>query len=446
MSKLLSISPLTGRYREKIQELEEYASEYALIKNRVEIEIKYLISLSKTGVVRKFTTKETELLTKTYQKFNIQEAEEIKKIEEEIRHDLKAVETYLGKIFKKTSLKDVTEFIHLGLTSYDINDIASRIMLRSASENVIIPVLKKLNKILFSNSQENKNMPMLGRTHGQPAVSTTFGKEIAVFAQRLSSELKKLKKLQFTGKLNGAVGNYNALHFAYPKIDWISFSKKFASSFNLTPNLVTTQVDPYEDVIEYLQTIQRINGILLDLDQDFWRYISDGWLILSSEKGQVGSSTMPQKINPIDFENSEGNLELANGLIEVMTRRLAVSRLQRDLSNSTIIRNIGTVLGYSLVAYKGTLAGVSKIKVNKKKMLEDLNSDWSILAEAMQTILRTEKVESSYLKVLELTKGKKMNKEDWINLVQSLKISELNKQKLLKLTPETYLGLASKLS
>lgn len=446
MSKLLAISPLGGRYRDKIEELEEYASEYALIKNRVEIEIKYLISLSKTGVVRKFTTKETELLTKTYQKFNIQEAEEIKKIEEEIRHDLKAVETYLGKIFKKTSLKDVTEFIHLGLTSYDINDIASRIMLRSASENVIIPVLKKLNKILFSNSQENKNMPMLGRTHGQPAVSTTFGKEIAVFAQRLSSELKKLKKLQFTGKLNGAVGNYNALHFAYPKIDWVSFSKKFASSFNLTPNLVTTQVDPYEDVIEYLQTIQRINGILLDLDQDFWRYISDGWLILSSEKGQVGSSTMPQKINPIDFENSEGNLELANGLIEVMTRRLAVSRLQRDLSNSTIIRNIGTVLGYSLVAYKGTLAGVSKIKVNKKKMLEDLNSDWSILAEAMQTILRTEKVESSYLKVLELTKGKKMNKEDWINLVQSLKISELNKQKLLKLTPETYLGLASKLS
>lgn len=446
MSKLLSISPLTGRYREKIQELEEFTSEYALIKNRVEIEIKYLIALSKIGVTRKTSAEEIKKLNSIYEKFNLKEAEKVKEIEEKTKHDVKAVELYLTDIFKKNSLKDLIEFIHFGITSEDINNIAYRLMLRSTSKNVIMPTIEKLLKILYQHSQVYKYVPMLARTHGQPAIPTTLGKEIAVFAARLSLELNKLKKIQLTGKLNGAVGNYNALFLAYPNIDWIKFSKNFVKSFNLEPNIITTQINSFEDIIEYFQIIQRINGIILDLNQDFWRYISDNWLILSSENGQVGSSTMPQKINPIDFENSEGNLELANGLIEVFSRKLPISRLQRDLSNSTIIRNVGTILGYSLVAYKSTISGILKVKANEKKILEDLNEDWSILSEALQTILRTEKTKDSYFKILELTKGKKLNQEDWQNLVQNLNISEKNKQKLLKLTPLTYIGLASKLN
>lgn len=441
MSKLLAISPLDGRYREKIIELEEYTSEYALIKTRIEVEIRYLLALSKIKLVNLSAT-EKKRLSSLVQNFNLGDAEKIKKNEETTKHDVKAVEIFLRNYLTKEN----SEMIHFGLTSEDVNNLAFRIILRSASENIILPNLEKLLKSLFQCSQEHQNEPMLARTHGQPAVPTTLGKEFAVFASRLGSQLRSLNKVQLTGKLNGAVGNYNALHFAYPKIDWIKFSKNFVRSFGLEPNLITTQIDPYEDIIEYFQTVQRINGIILDLDQDLWRYISDGWLVQKSEEGQVGSSTMPQKINPIDFENSEGNLELANGLIEVFTRKLAVSRLQRDLSNSTIIRNIGTVLGYSLLAYKGTLVGLLKVRVDRDQVLEDLNKDWSILSEAIQIVFRKEKIKGSYLKVVEMTKGRHFGEKEWKNLVQGLKISKENKEKLLKLTPSTYLGLAAKLA
>lgn len=440
MKTLLSISPLSGRYREKIIELEEYTSEYALIRFRIEVEVKYLLALSKIKIVN-LSNVENKKILNLIKNFDLDEAEKIKKIEEATNHDVKAVEIYLRNFLSNINC----EMIHFGLTSYDINDIAFRLMIRSASENVISPVVKKLNNELSNFAQNYKSLPMLARTHGQPAVPTTLGKEFAVFASRLGSQLKILKKTKLTGKLNGAVGNYNALHFAYPKIDWIKFSKSFVQSFGLESNLITTQIDPYEDIIEYFQGVQRINGILLDLDQDIWRYISDGWLIQRSERGQVGSSTMPQKINPIDFENSEGNLKLANGLIEVFTRELPVSRLQRDLSNSTIIRNAGTVLGYSLLAYKGTLAGLSKIGVNKEKIEEDLNEDWSILSEAIQIIFRKERIKDSYLKVVELTKGRHFGQKEWQGLIQNLKISKENKNKLLNLTPSTYLGLAKKL-
>lgn len=445
MSKLLSISPLTGRYRNKIQELEELTSEYTLIKTRIEVELKYLIALSKAGIVRKISKEEVTELNSIHEKFSLEEAEKIKEIEEQTRHDVKAVEIYLGRTFERSTLKDLTESIHFGLTSEDINNLSFRLMLKNAGKEVILTYLDKLNAELGNFSKKYKNLPLLARTHGQPAVPTTLGKEFAVFSSRLNSQFKVLDKIRLTGKLNGAVGNYNALEFAYPKIDWIKFSKDFIKSFNLEPNLITTQIDPYEDVIEYFQTIQRINGVLLDLNQDIWRYISDGWLVHSTEKGQVGSSTMPQKINPIDFENSEGNLELANGLIEVFTRKLAVSRLQRDLSNSTIIRNMGTVLGYSLLAYKNTLTGLSKISPNSELITHDLNSDWSVLSEAIQIILRTEKIKSSYLKTVEMTKGKHFGDKEWKGLVQSLSISKSNKEKLLKLTPQKYIGLASKL-
>lgn len=441
ISSLVSISPLSGRYREKVIELEEYTSEYALIKTRIEVEVKYLFALSKIKLVNLSAAEKKKLLN-VVQDFDLDNAEKIKKIEETTKHDVKAVEIFLRNFLSKEN----SEMIHFGLTSYDINDIAFRLMLRSASKNVIAPVLEKLLKTIYQHSQVYKSIPMLARTHGQAAVPTTLGKEFAVFASRISSELNKLNRVQLTGKLNGAVGNYNALNFAYPQVNWIKFTKSFVQSLGLEPNLITTQIDPYEDIIEYFQTIQRINGILLDLDQDLWRYISDGWLVQSTQRGQVGSSTMPQKINPIDFENSEGNLELANGLVEVFTRKLAVSRLQRDLSNSTIIRNIGTVLGYCLLAYKGTLVGLSKVKVDRDQVFKDLNEDWSILSEAIQIVFRKERIGDSYLKVVELTKGKHFGEREWKNLVQNLKISEANKQKLLNLTPENYTGLATKLS
>lgn len=440
ISSLVSISPLSGRYREKIVELEEYTSEYALIKTRIEVEVKYLFALSKIKLVN-LSAAEKKKLSNVVQDFDLDNAEKIKEIEETTKHDVKAVEIFLRNFL----LKENSEMIHFGLTSYDINDIAFRLMLRETSEKILVPILSSLNRELQNFARKNRSLPMLGRTHGQPAVPTTLGKEFAVFANRLSSQLKLLNRVQLTGKLNGAVGNYNALNFAYPQVNWIKFTKSFVQSLGLEPNLITTQIDPYEDIIEYFQTIQRINGILLDLDQDLWRYISDGWLVQSTQKGQVGSSTMPQKINPIDFENSEGNLELANGLVEVFTRKLAVSRLQRDLSNSTIIRNVGTILGHSLLAYKGTLVGLSKVKVDRDQVLVDLNKDWSILSEAIQIVFRKEKVKGSYLKVVEMTKGRHFGEKEWKELVGSLKISKENKEKLLNLTPKKYTGLASKL-
>lgn len=437
---VLAVTPLDGRYRNKISELEEFVSEFALIKARLKIEVKYLFALSKIGLVKLSKTEQNRLLL-TIKNFNLKEAEKIKKIEETTKHDVKSVEIYLRNFLKN----ETSEMLHFGLTSEDINNIAYRVILTSASFDVIISVLEKLINELLSFSKKHKDIPMLSRTHGQPALPTTVGKEIAVFASRLSTEFKHLKQAKFTGKLNGAVGNYNALNFAYPKINWINFSKDFVKSFGFEPNLLTTQINSFEDIISYFQTLQRINGIVLDLNLDFWRYISDGWFVLKSERGQVGSSTMPQKINPIDFENSEGNLELANGMIEVFVRELPVSRLQRDLSNSTIIRNIGTVLGYSLLAYKGTLFGLSKIKVNGAQIVEDLNKDWSILSEAIQIVFRKEGTKSSYLKVVEMTKGRHFGEKEWKSLVQSLKISKVNKEKLLNLTPQTYLGLAEKL-
>ena len=308
---------------------------------------------------------------------------------------------------------------------------------------IIIPSLENLSDKLSGFAKNYSKLPMLARTHGQSAVPTTLGKEFSVFAERLSLQLSKLKQTEFTGKLNGAVGNYNALEFAYPDIDWIKFSKNFVESLGFNFSLLTTQINSPEDIIEYFQILRRVNGIILDLNQDLWRYISDGWFVLKSERKQVGSSTMPQKVNPIDFENSEGNLEIANGLIEVFERKLPISRLQRDLSGSTILRNMGTVLAHSLFSYKGTLDGLSKISPNEAKIKEDLYSDWSILSEALQIFLRKQGAKNSYSKVMERIKGRKLSKDDWQNLLKELGVKD---EELLKLTPATYTGLADKLA
>ncbi len=336
--------------------------------------------------------------------------------------------------------------IHFGLTSEDINNIAYRLMLKNAVEKIILPTVSEILKDLNKKTKEYKKVVILGRTHGQKAVPTTFGKEFAVFTTRLENEIKLLEKQKLTGKLNGAVGNYNALDFAYPEFDWIKLSKNFVSSFNLEPNPITTQINPFEDIISLFQNLQRINGILLDFDQDMWRYISDGWLKLAFKNNEVGSSTMPQKVNPIDFENSEGNLTLANGLMQTINDKLYISRLQRDLSNSTIIRNLGTVLGYCLLGYKSTLLGISRIDVDLEQTEKDLNEDWSVLSEGLQTYLRKEGFNDSYSFIAKFTKGKKLDKESWQALINELPIDKKHKEKLLKLTPKTYIGLASKLT
>ncbi|MCL5434865.1 MAG: adenylosuccinate lyase [Patescibacteria group bacterium] len=444
-NNLLAISPLDGRYADKIEELSDFVSEYALIKHRVEIEIKYLLALSKIGVVRKINSVEQKALNEILDNFDINEALKVKEIENETRHDIKAVEKYLRDKFAKNSLKDVLEMIHFGLTSEDINNIAYRLMLKNAVENILLPALSEVLENLNGKTKKYKKVVILGRTHGQGAVPTTFGKEFAVFTARLEKEIKLLEKQKLTGKLNGAIGNYNALNFAYPEFNWIKFSKSFVSSFDLDPNLITTQINPYEDIISVFQNLQRVNGILLDFNNDMWRYASDGWIKLDVKTKEVGSSTMPQKVNPIDFENSEGNLTLANGFMQTINEKLYISRLQRDLSNSTIIRNLGTVLGYCLLGYKSALTGLSRVDINLEQIDKDLNEDWSILSEGLQTYLRKEGLSDSYYLVLNLTKGKKFNKDSWQKLINDLSIDKKHKEKLLNLTPKSYIGLSKEL-
>lgn len=441
INPLLAISPIDGRYRKQTEEISEYFSEFAYIKYRVIVETEYFIALSKIGVIRKLSGAEQKIIHKIEVNFTLEEAEKVKKIEEKTKHDVKAIEYYLKEKLSFTSLSDISGFIHFGLTSEDVNNIAVRLMLRNLSSNVLILEIKNLNKEISNLSNVYKELPMLARTHGQPAIPTTLGKEFLVFHERLQIEIDTLKQFNFRAKLNGAVGNYNALYFAYPKINWQKFTKDFLSEFNLQTNITTTQIAPYEDVIYFLQTLQRINGIILDLDQDIWRYISDSYFIQENKKDEVGSSTMPQKINPILFENSEGNLIIANNLISGYTDKLPLSRLQRDLSGSTISRNFGVAIAYSLLAYQNTLEGLKRIKPNKEKIGEDLNSDWSILSEAVQIYLKKEGIKNGYEIVKELTKGEKMNQEDYIKLIDILPINEAQKKELKLITPQKYVGI-----
>lgn len=446
-TKLTAITTLDGRYGDRTQELRPLVSEYALIKTRVEVEAKYLIALSEVGVVRKLTQAEKKRLNSFGTDLTLDSAEEIKTIEEETRHDVKAMEKAFRKILSDTSLRDVTEMVHFGLTSEDVNNISYRLMLKRSTENINIPIIDKFINELVARAEQHKATPMLARTHGQGAVPTTLGKEIVNFASRLNKETQKLKKQKLTGKLTGAVGNFNALKTAYPDIDWIAFSEKFAKSFELEPNLITTQINPYEDMVEYFQNYIRINNVLIDFDQDVWRYISDNWLVQEVKKGEVGSSTMPQKVNPIDFENSEGNLGLANAIFEFFSRKLPISRLQRDLSDSTVIRNIGTALAFSLVAYKSVTGGLSRVAPNLDELEKCLNKDWSILTEGAQTLLRRDGVEDPYSLMVQLTRGGHINgQEEWIKLVDNLEIEDYQKNNLKELTPQKYIGLAVELT
>lgn len=442
LEPLTATTTLDGRYRFRTQKLSSYISEFALIKTRFEIEAKYLIALSEIGIIRKLTNKEKTILQNLSDNITLKIAQKVKLLEEETRHDVKAMERIFRQLLQRTSLVDITEMIHIGLTSEDINNLSYRLMLLRATENACLLELEKILKELVINANRFKHTPMLARTHGQAAVTTTLGKEYAVFAYRLHQQLLELKNKKLSGKLNGAVGNFNALLFTYPHVDWISFSENFVSSLGLKPNIATTQINTYEDITSFLQILQRINLILIDFNQDMWRYISDEWIIQEVKKGEVGSSTMPHKVNPIDFENSEGNLGLSNALIEHMVRKLPISRLQRDLTDSTTIRNIGTVLSYAYIGYTSVSTGILRTRPNLEKIQKDLQKDWVILSEAAQTMLRKIGISDPYSLVATITRGTRIEKGKWQSFVNNLPLKDKEKEKLLNLTPETYIGLA----
>ncbi len=442
-----AISPLDGRYNEKVANLAPYFSEWALMKYRAQVEGEYLIALSETkGLgLRTFSQTEKDLIMDTCN-LTPSDAEAIKKIEKTTNHDVKAVEYFLKEKLGKTSLKNEIEWIHFGLTSEDINNVSYALMIHDGLHAVLIPKLLEIHKELSLLAKQHAKLSMLARTHGQSASPTTLGKEFAVYASRLSRQIKQLQSIKILAKLNGATGNYNAHVVAFPKIDWIGFSKRFVKSLGLDANILTTQIEPHDTYAEVFDCVRRANMILLDCSQDMWRYISDAWIVQKSKAGEVGSSTMPHKVNPIDFENCEGNLGIANALLGFFSTKLPVSRLQRDLSDSTVERNFGSAFGYSLIAYASLLKGFSKIAVSDVNIKNTLNTHTEVIAEAIQTVLRREKVAMPYEKLKELTRGKQVTMEDFAKFIGELDVTPAVKKELLKITPENYTGLASKLA
>ena len=445
---ITALSPLDGRYKNKVEELMPYFSEYALIKYRLIVELSFFMTLSaEIGIpeLPGFTDRELKLLENMIKDFDEKEAEKVKAIEKKTNHDVKAVEYYIREKLSKTSLKKYTEFVHFACTSEDINNLAYGLMLKGAGEHVLLPIMSEIIKTLKGLAKNWKKVPMLSMTHGQPATPTTVGKELRVFAARLERQVNHLKKQDILGKLNGASGNFNAHLSAYPYVNWIDLSKKFVQNLGLAYNPYTTQIEPHDYQSEHYDSVARFNAILMDLDRDIWSYISRGIFKQKVIKGEVGSSTMPHKVNPIDFENSEGNLGLANSILRHMSEKLPLSRMQRDLTDSTVQRNIGVALGYSILAYKSTLKGLNKLELNKKVIQEELDKNWTLLAEPIQTVMRKYGMPNAYEKLKELTRGKEITKETVQTFIKTLKIPEEDKKRLLKLTPATYTGLAGKL-
>lgn len=441
---LTAISPIDGRYRKKLEELSEYFSEFALIKYRVRVELVYLIKLAEVGVVRKLNNKEKKFINSLWQKFTLNDAQNVKQIEKIINHDVKAVEYFIKEKLSKNSLADIKEFVHFALTSEDTTNLAYSLAIQDCLQKIYQPTINSLIKQISELARKYKNIAMLAHTHGQPASPTTLGKELAIFVYRLRSQSKLFPQL--TGKLNGAVGNYNAHFIAFPKIDWIKFSQNFIKSLNLQPNLITTQIENHDCWTELFHKLIRINNILIDFNRDMWTYISLDYLKQKVKEEEVGSSTMPHKINPIDFENSEGNLGVANSILDHLANKLPISRLQRDLSDSTVCRNIGTAFGLSLLAFKNTIKGLKKVEVQKEVIKKDLDNHPEIIAEAIQVILRREGIKMPYEALKKLTRGKKITLVDLDKFIDGLKISDKIKSELKKVRPENYLGLAEKLT
>lgn len=440
------LSPLDGRYAEVTAPLTGHFSEFAFLRDRVRVELDFLSALSKTDLVRALNDSESTRIESIRRNFSIADAESILEYERITRHDVKAIEYFIQSKLQNTSLEDLIPWIHFGLTSEDTNSIAQAIALKESRDRVILPALESLVSRLTDFALQYKSTAMLARTHGQFAVPTTLGKEIAVYVARLQKALEEIASQHFEAKLNGAVGNWNALQAAAPQVDWLSFSTEFVGSFDLQPNLLTTQILPYDNWIRYFDLLRLTNSILIDMAQDIWRYISDGYLKQAVVAGEVGSSTMPQKVNPIDFENAEGNLGIANSLFTHYAQKLTVSRLQRDLSDSTVRRTFGTALGHTLLAWTNLQRGLKRIAPDEEKLREELNAHWEVVSEGAQTILRAAGKADAYESLKEQTRGRVLTESDYRSWCDAIDVDEKTRDKLKALSPETYIGLAIQLT
>ncbi len=445
LTSLNAISPIDGRYRKATSDLSAYFSEAGLIKYRVFVEIEYFIALCELPLpqLANFDKSKFKDLQNIVKNFNEDEAQKIKDIEKVTNHDVKAVEYYLKEKFDKIGISEAKEFIHFGLTSQDVNNTAVPCSMKDAHIEVFIPLLEELQEKLLSLTNEWKDVTLLARTHGQPASPTILGKEIYVFYERLLSQIKLFKNIPVNGKFGGATGNFNAHHIAYPEVDWIEFGNKFLKEkLGLTRLQTTTQIEHYDNMAAYFDTLKRISNIIIDLNRDIWTYISMDYFKQKIKKGEIGSSAMPHKVNPIDFENSEGNLGLANAISEHLAAKLPISRLQRDLTDSTVTRNVGVSLAYMVIAIKSTLRGLNKLILNEEKLAEDLENNWAVVAEAIQTILRREHYPNPYEALKDLTRtNEKVNQESIHRFVDTLNVSEKLKAQLKTITPHNYRGV-----
>ena len=446
LSSISALSPVDGRYGSKTASLRPYFSEFGLIYNRVLVEVRWLQRLAdhpQIGEVAPLSDKANALLERLINDFDESAAQRVKDIESTTNHDVKAVEYYIKEQIKDNAeLHAINEYVHFACTSEDINNLAHGLMLKQGLEQVMVPEMTQVLAQIKQLAHSHQSQPMLSRTHGQTASPSTMGKEMANVAARLERQLKQIQQMEFLGKINGAVGNYNAHYAAYPEIDWQANAQVFVESLGLTWNPYTTQIEPHDYIAELFDAIARFNTILLDFDRDIWGYISLGFFKQRTISGEIGSSTMPHKVNPIDFENSEGNLGIANALLQHLASKLPISRWQRDLTDSTVLRNLGVGLAHSLIAYQSTLKGISKLQLNAQRLDADLDNAWEVLAEPIQTVMRRYAIEEPYEKLKTLTRGKTINAAIMAEFIDSLDLPQSVKDELKTLTPATYIGNA----
>jgi adenylosuccinate lyase len=449
LTPLNALSPLDGRYQSKVDPLRAYFSEYALIKHRALVEVEWLKALAalpEIEEVKPFSQETIKELDDAIANFDEADASQVKAIEARTNHDVKALEYWLKEKFDgNPEIKKASEFIHFACTSEDINNLSHALMLKGARNGVMLPFLSSLIARMTELSQQLATQPMLSRTHGQTASPTTMGKEFANVVYRLQRQQKQLVANEILGKINGAVGNFNAHLSAYPNVDWEKFAKQFVEKLGLTYNPMTIQIEPHDYMAELYDNLSRINTILIDINRDIWGYVSVGYFKQKLKPGEVGSSTMPHKVNPIDFENSEGNLGMANAILRHLAEKLPISRWQRDLTDSTVLRNMGVAFGYTLLGYDSCLSGLNKLEINPAKLAEDLDNSWEVLAEPIQTVMRRYGYENPYDTLKEYTRGKAISKKSLQSLIAKLNIPAEAKQYLMELTPATYIGKATAL-
>ena len=447
-ASLLAVSPLDGRYASKCSEFQDIFSEYGLIKRRILVECTWLEALCDTKSIKEckaLSSAERKALRAIAANVTVDDASRVKEIERTTNHDVKAIEYFLKEKVKGTSLESRGEFIHFACTSEDINNMSHALMLRDGKA-VLRQAMDEMTDKIASMAKEYAKVPMLAHTHGQPASPTTVGKELAVVVARLRRQAAEIDRLVMPAKMNGAVGNFNAHLSAYPTVDWETLSRKVIESLGLRQNRLTTQIESHDGIAELFDAIGRWNAVLLDFDRDVWTYVSMGYFKQRTIKGEIGSSTMPHKVNPIDFENSEGNLGLANAVMGFMARKLPISRMQRDLTDSTTLRNMGVGFGYTLIAIRSTQKGLGKLELNETRLAEDLDGNWEVLAEPIQTVMRKVGMDHPYERLKELTRGRRVTAEIMQDFVKNLPLPKSDKERLLKLTPATYVGLAEKLA